>query len=142
MLAQRDPDDIERQLLQTTVPLTLAAGVGDLAPWVTAHPSYLTKTIDLGAIFHPDSNYPLQQLDSGMFKFPWPAFYIYFDISGNTILTLNTDGSQTSLTGDLTITLLAVPTLANLPLQLEPLLIEAMVAETISGQTKPKARKA
>lgn len=143
MLAQRDPEDVERQLLEITVPLTLTAGVGDLAAWVVANPSYLTKTIDPGTITHPDSPaFPLQPAaDASQLNFPWPAFYIYFCIAGNKIKTRNLDESLTSLTGDLTLTLLAVPTLAGLPVQLEPLLIEAMVAEVNSGRPQTKTKR-
>lgn len=142
LMAQRAPEDVERQLLETTAALTLAAGVGNLAAWVSANPSYLTKTIDRGKIFHGSSSYPLQEVaDELQLTFPWPAELIYFCISGDKLKTRNKDQSLTSLTGDLTITLLAIPTLANLPAQLEPLLIEAMVAEIASGQNSKKTKK-
>lgn len=141
-LAQRDPEDVERQLLETTANVPLTAGVVNLATVVTGNPSYLTKTIDCGKIFHADSEYPLQEVaDEMQLTLPWPTSFIYFCISGDKIKTRNVDQSLTSLTGDLTITLIAVPTLANLPRQLEPMLIGAMVAEISSGQQTGKQKR-
>jgi len=143
MLALRAPEDVERQLLETTVStLAVTAGVADLAAWVLANPTYLTKTIDTGKIYTAAGGYPLQEVtDELQLTFPWPAFFIYFCISGNKIKTRNTDGLLTSLTDTLTVTLLAVPTLALLAVQLEPLVIAAMLAELNGGQTSQTKKR-
>lgn len=139
--AMRPPEDTERQLFEQEVVLTLAAGVGDLAAWVLANPTYLTATIDRGKIFHADSIYPLQEVtDPAMLVLPWPKNFIYFCIAGDKLKTLNTDSSLTSLTGDLTLTLVVVPTLSTLPAQFDPLLLEAMVTEVRRAQEDPKKK--
>lgn len=112
------PEDPVRQILEEETTVTLTAGIGDLSTVEAAN--FLAETIDRGKIFHPDSEYPLQPLEDELqLTFPWPNAFIYFCVSGNKIKTRNTDGSRTSLTGDLTVTAIKIPTLDDLDEQLE-----------------------
>lgn len=124
--AQLPSENAQRQLFEqipTAVDLNL--GIGNLGFMEAA--GYLPETIDPGKIFHIDSPYPLQPLaDQAMLNWPWPSFYIYYCIVGNLIYTLNLDGRQDTLAGELTVTAVQIPALLNLPPQLQAAFIDEM----------------
>lgn len=124
-LAMLEPENPRRQMLEEATTVTLSSGVGDLTTLEAAN--FLPDTIDRGKIRHADSEYPLQDLvDELQLKWDWPFDFIYFVISGNKIKTRNTDGALDTLTGNLTVTAVKIPTLAGLKTQLETDFLDEM----------------
>lgn len=129
------PGELRRNLLETETTITLTAGVGDLTTLEAAN--YLPESIDLGNIRHPSNTLPLQNVEDDVaLTFPFPRFMIYFTIGGNKIRTRNTDGSLTTLTGDVTVSLIQIPTLAALKSQLETDFLDELEAVALPVVTK------
>lgn len=129
------PEEPRRQLLEEATTVALSAGVGDLTTLEDAN--FLPESINRGTIRHADNTYPLQEATDELgLMMPLPAFLIYFAIIGNAIKTRNDDGQLDTLTGDLSVTAIKIPTLATLKTQLETDFLDELEAVSLPVVTK------
>lgn len=124
-----------RNLVEKSVNVALTAGVGNLSD-ITSSAEPIIPQFPFIRVTHSSLIQPLQPLPSE-FRLsiePTNADFGFYTVSGGKVRTKDTNGSTTALTGNLSITGCYIPTLANLPAQLLPSLIEEVI-KALSGIT-------
>jgi|ERR1051325_3322375 hypothetical protein len=112
-------------------------GNADLSTIITSN-NILIEYIRYGNVYHADSSYPLQwleTLDQLRTPGPYDAMFLHCSLVGTTLYTRSFDDNVTPLTGDLGFAIPYVPTLSQLPESLT----DDLVSTVVSMMETPKA---
>jgi hypothetical protein len=135
-------DESVRAQLQKDFTAALTTGKADMSGLLSAAEPLLLR-FPFPRISHSTLTYPLQPVPS-LFRLqiqPTVTDWGFYALENAKIHTKDTNGSLTGLTGNLTITGNFVPTLANLPNPLLPLVVEEIVSAvkgiSFESETQP-----
>lgn len=115
-------------LLRKDFSIVVASGVGSLTASLTAAEPLLAECLPNAHLVASTNTTPMQYLpDRFQLSLSRPlGFFIYFCNDQGTLRTRNTDGSLTSLNTTVTATAQYIPTIGNVPTQLEDLFITTL----------------
>ncbi len=123
-----DPRPNVRELLRKEFTIPVVSGVGDLSTALTDAEPLLASALPAANLYITAGTQPMQYLpDRVQLGLGRSNIFIYYAIEGNSLLTRNTDGSLTSLNTTITATASYVPSLANVPAQLEDEFVDLVV---------------
>lgn len=130
----------------TTDPATATAtlgagGAADLSTLITTN-NILLESIRYGSVYHSSSVFPLQwleQTNAGRVKSEFATIFLACWLQGTTLYTRSANNNASSyLTGDLSLAVPFIPTLATLPESLTDELVQKIV-DMVRGSMRADA---
>jgi hypothetical protein len=121
-----------RNLLRKDFTATLASGTADLSTLLTGTQPVLLDAMRFADIRHADSTLKVQMLaDRGSLAQEKPAAFLFGAVEGSTLYIPDADDGSLSITANY-----VERSVANLKLQLEPMLIDELVGDLIPAKER------